>query len=544
MIKKFINKLLGKTESTATPLGKRVEVGAEEHRIDPALLDERGVKVVKGLTDAGYEAYIVGGAVRDLLLGRRPKDFDVATDATPEQVKNQFRRAFIIGRRFRIVHVVYGRGREHEVIEVSTFRALLKEDDAEQVQGNEKTSKGALEGKSHVVDASGRVLRDNVWGPQIEDAARRDFTANAMYYNPERELVVDYHGGLADARKKVLRMIGDPETRYREDPVRILRAVRFAAKLGFTIEPKTRAPIAAMAPLLANVPLSRMFDEMIKLLQTGHALASIEELRKQGLARGVFPILDAVLDKDGGLPDNVHGKFVRLALEDTDKRVHEGRSVAPSFMLACMLWGEVQQRWQRLIDGGEGPVPALQQAIDDAFDARVGDISGRGKLAADMREIWMMQPRFERRTGSGPYRLIEQPRYRAGFDFLALRAEAGEIDPALADWWEDFALGSEDDRRALLDQARETQRQGGPRSKPKAGGGRVHSVPRGSVAAGDRPAVPVAGESAAGLPIDPEAMDGEGGAPNPAKKRRRRRKPKSAGAGESSDAPAASSGDE
>jgi poly(A) polymerase len=528
MIKKLINKLLGKPDGAiATPLGKRVEVSVEEHRIDPELLDERGVKVVKGLTDAGFEAYIVGGAVRDLLLSRRPKDFDVATDATPEQVKNQFRRAFIIGRRFRIVHVVYGRGREHEVIEVSTFRALLKEDDAEQVQGNEKTSKGALEGKSHVVDASGRVLRDNVWGPQIEDAARRDFTVNAMYYDPQKQMVVDYHGGLADARKKVLRMIGDPETRYREDPVRILRAVRFAAKLGFTIEPKTRAPIAAMAPLLANVPLSRMFDEMIKLLQTGHSLASIDELRKQGLARGVFPILDAVLDKEGKLPENVHGKFVRLALEDTDRRVAEGRSVAPSFMLASMLWGEVQQRWKRLMDGGEGPVPALQQAIDLVFDARVGDISGRGKLAADMREIWMMQPRFERRTGSGPHRLIEQPRYRAGFDFLALRAEAGEIDPALADWWEDFALGSEDDRRALLDQVRETQRQGGPRSKPKAGGGRVHSVPRGAVS------TQVAGESAAAIPFESdsgEAGDADGeGAPSPAKKRRRRRKPKAAG---------------
>lgn len=533
MIKKLINKLLRKPEATttSTPLGKRVEVAVEEHRIDPELLDERGVKVVKGLTDAGFEAYIVGGAVRDLLLGRRPKDFDVATAATPEQVKNQFRRAFIIGRRFRIVHVVYGRGREHEVIEVSTFRALLKEDDAEQVQGNEKTSKGALEGKSHVVDASGRVLRDNVWGPQIEDAARRDFTVNALYYDPQKQMVVDYHGGLADARKQVLRMIGDPETRYREDPVRILRAVRFAAKLGFTIEPKTRAPIASMAPLLANVPLSRMFDEMIKLLQTGHALASIEELRKQGLARGIFPILDAVLDKEGRLPENVHGKFVRLALEDTDKRVAEGRSVAPSFMLACMLWGDVQQRWKRLVDGGEGAVPALQQAIDLVFDARVGDISGRGKLAADMREIWMMQPRFERRTGSGPYRLIEQPRYRAGFDFLALRAEAGEIDAALADWWEDFALGSDEDRAALLDQARETQRS--PRSRPKAGGGRVHSVPRGVVSGESAALVPPAddGEAADREDADDEVdidLGADAGGAAPARKRRRRRKPKAA----------------
>jgi len=552
MIKKLINKLLGKPEasaSKATPLGRRVEIAADEHRIDPELLDERGVKVVKGLTDAGFEAYIVGGAVRDLLLGRRPKDFDVATDATPEQVKNQFRRAFIIGRRFRIVHVVFGRGREHEVIEVSTFRALLTQDDAEQVQGNEKTSKDALAGKSHVVDASGRVLRDNVWGPQVEDAARRDFTVNAMYYDPQRQLVVDYHGGLADSRKKVLRMIGDPETRYREDPVRILRAVRFAAKLGFTIEPKTRAPIPAMSALLANVPLSRMFDEMIKLLQTGHALASLEELRKQGLARGIFPILDAVLDENGALPDNVHGRFVRLALEDTDKRVEEGRSVAPSFMLACMLWGDVQQRWQRLIAGGEGPVPALQQAIDLVFDARVGDISGRGKLAADMREIWMMQPRFERRTGSGPHRLIEQPRYRAGFDFLALRAEAGEIDATLADWWEDFALGSEDDRRALLDQARESQRQSTGKSRPKQGGGRVHQVARGAVSQGPGGAAEQ-GAGKAGRPMgaqatghderdeddedghDPSADfegDDAGSRAAPARKRRRRRKPKAAG---------------
>jgi poly(A) polymerase len=525
MIKKLINKLLGKPEGRATPLGQRVEIGVDQHRIDPSLLDERGVRVVKGLTDAGYEAYIVGGAVRDLLLGRRPKDFDVATDATPEEVKSEFRRAFIIGRRFRIVHVVFGRGREHEVIEVSTFRALLTQDDAEQVAGNEKTSKDQLAGKSHVVDASGRVLRDNVWGPQIEDAARRDFTVNAMYYDPQRELVVDYHGGLADARKKVLRMIGDPETRYREDPVRILRAVRFAAKLGFSIEPKTRAPIKAMSALLANVPISRLFDEMIKLLQTGHALDSLEELKKQGLARGLFPILDAVLDEQGSLPDNVHGRFVRLALQDTDKRVAEGRSVAPSFMLACMLWGEVQQRWQRLQQAGEGAVPALQQAIDEVFDARVGDISGRGKLAADMREIWMMQPRFERRSGSGPQRLIEQPRYRAGFDFLALRAEAGELDPALADWWEDFALGDEEERRALLDQAREAQRQRGARSKAKPGGGRVHQVARGAISG---EADSGAGEADEGE-ADDEAPAADAGTA-PARKRRRRRKPRNAAA--------------
>ncbi len=513
MIKKFIDKLLGKPAAAkkTSPLGKRVEIEADVHGINPDLLDERAVKVVKTLTDAGFEAYIVGGAVRDLLLGVRPKDFDVATNATPEQVKGLFRRAFIIGRRFRIVHVVYGRGREHEVIEVSTFRALPTESEA--VQGNEKTAKAELDGKHHAVDASGRVLRDNVWGPQIEDAARRDFTVNAMYYDPVRRLVVDYHGGLADARAKVLRMIGDPETRYREDPVRIIRAVRFAAKLGFTLESKTLAPVKASSALLANVPASRLFDEMIKLLQTGHSLASIAQLKKLGLARGVFAVLDAMLTETGDLPDGIRGKFVRQAFEDTDRRVQEGRGVSPSFMLACMLWHEVLDRWTKIRNAGEPPVPALAQAIDAVFDARIGDISGRGKLAADMREIWMMQTRFERRSGSGVFTLIEQPRYRAGFDFLRLRADAGEIDPALADWWEDFALGSDDDRQALLADARSAQQK-----QP-----RVVRAPR--------PEAPAAEKAEAAEEAEEAAADA------PARKRRRRRR-KPAGGGEGAAAPA------
>ena len=460
MIKKFIDKLLGKSpklaEAAAAPAGKRVEVPKSEHQIDPKLVDERAAKVVSTLVEGGFEAYIVGGAVRDLLVGMRPKDFDVATNATPEQVKSLFRRAFIIGRRFRIVHVVFGRGRQDrglsEVIEVSTFRALVETAATDSVPGNEKTSKSELAGKSHAVDASGRVLRDNVWGSQLEDAARRDFTINAMYYDPVREIVVDYHGGIQDARKKLLRMIGDPATRYREDPVRIIRVVRFAAKLGFEIEPKTRAPIKEMAALLDAVPASRTFDEMIKLLQTGHALASIEELRKQGLHRGVFPVLDVALDEahrhDG------REKFVQLALADTDRRVGEGKPVAPSFMLACMLWHDVQSRWQALKAAGEPPFNALQQAVDAVFDARIGDISGRGKLAADMREIWLMQPRFERRSGNGVMTLIDQPRFRAGFDFLRLRGDAGEIDGELANWWEDFSLADDAERGRLLEAAR------------------------------------------------------------------------------------------
>jgi len=459
MIKRFIKKLLGQSDppaAAAIPLGRRVEVPKAEHGINPRLVDDRAVRVVRTLTEAGFEGYIVGGAVRDLLVGLRPKDFDVATNATPEQVKALFKRAFIIGRRFRIVHVIFGRGRDHEVVEVSTFRAYMEAAPGQPVEGNEKTSKADLVGKTHAVDASGRVLRDNVWGPQIEDAARRDFTINAMYYDPQREIVVDYHNGIRDAKQRVLRMIGDPETRYREDPVRIIRVVRFAAKLGFAIEPKTRASIRRMAELLVNVPPSRIFDEMIKLLQTGHALASLEQLRQEGLHRGIFPVLDAALD-DAHRHDG-REKFIQLALADTDRRVAEGRSVGPSFMIASLLWHDVQSRWQRLVSAGESTVPALQQAIDAVFDARIGDISGRGRLAADMREIWLMQSRFERRIGRSPYVLVEQPRYRASFDFLRLRADAGEVPGELADWWEDFALADEAEREALIAAARDEAR--------------------------------------------------------------------------------------
>jgi poly(A) polymerase len=274
-----------------------------------------------------------------------------------------------------------------------------------------------------------------------------------MYYDPHTGVVVDYHGGIKDAKKRVLRMIGDPETRYREDPVRIVRVVRFAAKLGFDIEPKTRDPIQSMAELLRNVPQSRLFDEMIKLLQTGHAQASLAQLRKQGLDRGIFPILDAVFDEVRRHPGRDH--FVQLALADTDRRVAEGKPVAPSFLLACMLWHDVLAHWKRRQSEGEPPFPALQGATDEVFDARIGDISGRGKLAADMREIWTMQPRFERRSGSGPSTLVEQPRFRAGFDFLRLRAAAGEMDAELAAWWESFSLADTTERRQLMDVARQ-----------------------------------------------------------------------------------------
>ena len=516
MIKKFIDKLLGKSDpsprskkSGPADFGKRRELTFSDHRIDVHLVDERAMDVVRTLKQGGFEAFIVGGAVRDLLLGLRPKDFDVATNATPEQVKSLFRRAFIIGRRFRIVHVVYGRGREHEVIEVSTFRAYLDNAAAEQVAGNERTSKSELAGMKHAVDSSGRVLRDNVWGPQDQDAVRRDFTINAMYFDPQREVVVDYHGGFKDAQKRTLRMIGDPATRYREDPVRILRAVRFAAKLsalGFKIENKTAKPLVAMKSLLADVPQSRLFDEMLKLLQTGHALATVAQLRLLGLAQGIYPLLDLVVER-------ADQPFVNAALQDTDRRVSEGKPVAPSFLLASVLWADVRNGWAQRLTQRMPSYPALQASIDEVFDAQIGDVSGRGKLGADMREIWMMQPRFDKRIGSSPFSLVEQARFRAGFDFMRLRAEVGEVDVLLADWWQEFSMADDSMRQDLMEQVR--QEQGAQRARSP----RTSRAPRQpSTNADDSTLSPQANDAQ-------DATEQQDNAETAPKKRRRRRRP-------------------
>ena len=521
MIKRFIDKLLGSGKPARPDFGKRREIGPEEHGIDPSLVDERAANVVHTLKEAGYEAYIVGGAVRDLLLGLRPKDFDVATAATPEQVKSLFRRAFIIGRRFRIVHVVFGRGREHEVIEVSTFRAYMDNAAAEQVAGNEKTSRSELAGMKHAVDSTGRVLRDNVWGPQDEDATRRDFTINAMYYDPETRTVVDYHGGIKDAKKRLIRMIGDPLTRYREDPVRIIRAIRFAAKLsglGFKIDGKTAAPLKTSLDLLLDVPQSRLFDEMLKLLQTGHAIATIQQLKSLGLAKGIYPLLDLIVER-------ADDPFVRAALQDTDRRCAEGKPVAPSFLLACVLWSDVRDGWSSRLAKKVHPYPALQEAIDSVFDSRIGDVSGRGKLGADMREIWMMQPRFEKRTGNTPFTMVEQARFRAGFDFMRLRSDIGEVDVVLADWWQEFSQASDSVREDLVAQLRDEQQRGGARRVRTP---RPPKPPQEADLA--RPAQPAQG--------DPTAED----AAAPRKRRRRRRKPSGQG-GDAGGAPPAGAQD-
>ncbi|MDP3673240.1 MAG: polynucleotide adenylyltransferase PcnB [Telluria sp.] len=445
MIKKFIRKILGVKDKVVRDPTEPIILGPADHGIDPKLLSSNAIRVTQTLQENGFKAFVVGGAVRDLLLGVKPKDFDIATDATPEQVKRHFRRAFIIGKRFQIVHVMFGQ----DLLEVTTFRGA-----------------GSI---SAPKDEHGRVLRDNIFGPQHEDAMRRDFTINAMYYDPATQMVLDYHGGIEDIRGKTLRIIGQPEARYREDPVRMLRVVRFAAKLQFTIEPNTRAPISVMAPLINNVPAPRVFDEMLKLLMSGHALACLQQLRTEGLHHGLLPLLDVVLEQPIGM------RFVMLALESTDKRVMAGKGVSPGFLFASLLWHQVLEKWTAYRAAGESPIPALHLAADDVLDSQTEKLALQRKIGSDMRDIWSMQPRFERRTGKSPYKLLEHLRFRAGYDFLLLRCESGEIDMELGEWWTAFYEGDATEREQLLVSAhsapgpkRKRPPRRAPRNKPNA----------------------------------------------------------------------------
>lgn len=378
------------------------------HGIRRELISTGALRTCETLQQAGYKAYVVGGAVRDLIAGITPKDYDIATDATPEEVRGLFRRARIIGRRFQIVHVMQG----GETLEVSTFRAAH----------DTHTQK----------DEHGRVLRDNVWGNQAEDAARRDFTVNALYYDPATETVIDYHHGVADIQQKTLRIIGEPRTRYREDPVRMLRAVRLSAKLGLAIDPSARTPIREMAELLENVPAARIFDEMLKLLFSGHAIDCIHRLRNEGLHHGLLPLLDVILEQPKG------EKFLLLALENTDQRVRQGKSTSPGFLFATLLWHEVLVDWEKRKNNNEVTIPALYEAMDGVLDQQAEKIAITRRIVSDIKEIWALQPRFDKRSGKSPLRLLEQPRFRAAYDFLLLRAQSGEIPMELADWWTRF----------------------------------------------------------------------------------------------------------
>ncbi|MBS9405200.1 polynucleotide adenylyltransferase PcnB [Halomonas sp. TRM85114] len=401
-------------------------ISREDHPVSRQHFSDAALKVLYRLHNAGHQAFLVGGCIRDSLLGRMPKDFDVATDATPEQIRELFRNSRIIGRRFRIVHVRFGR----EVIEVTTFRGKPGDDHSD-----------------HIAQQSdaGLLLRDNVWGNLEEDALRRDFTINALYYNIADYSIHDFAEGIEDIEARTLRLIGDPATRYREDPVRMLRAVRFAAKLDFDLDVATEAPILEQAPLLLQIPPARLFDEILKLFMTGHGVASFHLLCDFGLFAMLFPEADEAMNE---LPWTE--RLVELALESTDRRIREERPVTPAFLFAALLWGPVQQRQAILEGDGMPPVPALQAASQQVISRQLQHISIPKRFSMPMRDIWDLQHRLPLRRGRRVFQTREHPRFRAAYDLLLLREAAGELAPGLGDWWTAFQEADEHEQRRLL----------------------------------------------------------------------------------------------
>ncbi len=379
------------------------------HVIARSDISDNAVKILHTLLDAGFESYLVGGCVRDLLLGRTPKDFDIATAAEPEQVRRLFRRCRLIGRRFRLAHVRMGR----DVIEVATFRAGHGGQDAE--------------GR---VNASGLIVRDNVYGTLEEDAWRRDFTLNALYYDVRDASVVDFTGGIADLEARAIRMIGDPAQRYQEDPVRMLRAIRFAAKLGLSVHPETEAPIRGLARALRSIPAARLFDEVLKLVLAGHAEASYALLRHYGVFAELFAQTDAALS------DPLAERFVRRALVNTDLRIAECKPVTPGFLFAALLWEPMCQRVESHLERGLSQLEAIDVAGGEVIAAQCEQVAFPRRFSTMAREIWMMQPKLEHARGRRAMQLLERVRFRAAYDFLALRCEAGEDEVcASVQWW-------------------------------------------------------------------------------------------------------------
>jgi poly(A) polymerase len=425
----------------ATPL----IVPRPEHAISRANISENALKVLYRLKQENFQAHLVGGGVRDLLLGHEPKDFDVATDATPEQVRQVFRNCRLIGRRFRLAHVHFGR----EIIEVATFRGSASGDGEEKDREME----------------SGRILRDNTYGTIAEDAVRRDFTVNALYYDIASFSLIDYADGLEDLKAGRLRLIGDPEQRYREDPVRMLRAVRFACKLGFTIDPLTEAPLFELAHLLADIAPARLFDELIKLFHSGYGLDVFEKLRQYGLFGELFPATeDCLAREDHGFPIT----FVSRGLANTDKRLHENKSVTPAFLFGVLLWEPVRRRFEQYLANGEAANEAMFMAAGEICSRQQSLVALPKRFSLPMREIWSLQPRLEQRDGKRPQRLVTHPRFRAAYDFLLLRAESGEADPELAAWWTRFQEASGPERISMLEGAGKRRRRRPRRRNPNA----------------------------------------------------------------------------
>jgi poly(A) polymerase len=415
----------------------------ELNRIDRNKISPNALKVIQRLEQEGYAAYLVGGGVRDLLLGESPKDFDVSTDARPEQIRQLFRNARIIGRRFRIVHVLFGR----EVIEVTTFR------------GHHPDTPSGDSSRQAATSEAGRLLRDNVYGSIEEDALRRDFTINALYYSPSSDSILDYCNGLDDLRAQRLVLIGDPETRYREDPVRMLRAVRFQARLDFHLSVAVTGPIRELGPLLHDIPPARMFDEVLKLFMSGAALQTYQALRTYHLFGYLFPACERSLHHG----DAISIAFVESMLRNTDARINQNKPVNPAFLYGAFLWPAARQHQQALQKQGLPPIPALQQAGTSAIEHQLQYIAIPRRFSSIMREIWDLQYRLENpRGGKLVDQLLSQQRFRAAYDFLVLREEAGEDTAGMGQWWTRYQDAPEPERQELL---LKLEKQGTPRKR-------------------------------------------------------------------------------
>ncbi len=420
-----------------------------EHSISRAAISPNALKVLYRLKEAGYQGFLVGGAVRDLLLGITPKDFDVATNALPDEVRRLFRNCRLIGRRFRLAHVHFGQ----EIIEVATFRAAAAperedaEDDGDEEAAARSAATASDDSAHRAFDTTGRILRDNIYGTIEEDVWRRDFTANGVYYNIDDFSIWDFVDGVSDVRARRLKLIGDPETRYREDPVRMLRAVRFAAKLDFSIEPGTEQPIQRLAYLLDGVPPARLFDECLKLFLSGFGLKSFRLLQQYGLFEHLFPMSAAAMK----LPPYAYAQeMLELGLANTDARIAADKPVTPTFLFAILLWGAVLRELNERQAGPAPDLAQLMQACDTVLRAQQSRVAIPRRFGVPMRELLMLQPRFSRRSGIKSLSLLQHPRFRAAYDFLLLRAQAGVADPELAQWWTDVQLLPQEERVALV----------------------------------------------------------------------------------------------
>jgi len=422
-----------------------------QHSLQKAQFSRYAVNIVERLQGAGYQAYLVGGCVRDMLLGITPKDFDVATSATPEQVRAEFRNARIIGRRFKLVHIHFGR----EIIEVATFRANHPQNDEEEDSNQSSRNE------------SGRILRDNVYGTLEEDAQRRDFTINALYYDPVSERILDYANGVHDIRNHLIRLIGDPKQRYQEDPVRMLRAVRFAAKLNFGIEKYSALPIRDLAPMLREIPAARLFEEVLKLFLSGHAADTFEMLVDLQLFDPLFPASAEALEYN---PTYTH-TLISEALINTDLRIKQNKPVTPAFLFAALLWPALPARVLRLQERGMPPIPAMQEAAHELIAEQCQRIAIPKRFTMPIREIWDMQERLPRRSGKRADLLLDNPRFRAGYDFLLLRESAGEQTDGLGEWWTDYQDANESERRDMIrDLSGKDEGTGAPRKRRRSGG--------------------------------------------------------------------------